>query len=112
MADLVLGPLLRYVSDTEATIWVETSEQGEVAVLGAVEPTFTVEGHHYALVRVEGLKPDTVHPYDIRLDGEVRWPEPDSPLPPSSLRTLGGSGALDVAFGSCRVAVPHEEPWT
>jgi hypothetical protein len=112
MADLVLGPLLRYVSETEATIWVETDEPCEVAVLGAVEPTFGVEGHHYALVRVEGLKPDTEHPYDVRLDGEVAWPEADSPLPPPSLRTLGGEGPLDVAFGSCRVAVPHEEPYT
>jgi hypothetical protein len=112
MADLVLGPMLRYVSDTEATIWVETDEPCEVAALGAVEPTFTVEGHHYALVRVEGLKPDTEHPYDVRLDGDVAWPEPESPLPPPSLRTLGGSGPLDVAFGSCRVAVPHEEPYT
>ena len=34
MADLVLGPLLRYVSETEATIWVETSERCEVEVLG------------------------------------------------------------------------------
>jgi PhoD-like phosphatase len=112
MADLVLGPLLRYVSDTEATLFVETDEACEVSVLGAVEPTFGVYGHHYALVRVEGLKPATEHPYDVRLDGEVRWPEPGSALPPSSLRTLGGEGALDVAFGSCRVAVPHEEPWT
>jgi hypothetical protein len=112
MADLVLGPLLRYVSATEATIWVETDEPCEVTVLGAVEPTFSVEGHHYALVRVEGLKPATEHPYDVRLDGEVRWPEADSPLPPPSLRTLGGRGPLDVAFGSCRVAVPHEEPYT
>src|SRR6201996_2429521 len=112
MADLVLGPLLRYVSDTEATIWGETPEQCEVAVLGAAEPTFSVEGHHYALVRVEGLKPATEHPYDVRLDGEVRWPEADSSLPPPSLRPLGGEGPLDVAFGSCRVAVPHEEAWT
>ncbi len=112
MPDLVLGPLLRYVSETEATLFVETDEQCEVSILGAVEPTFRVEGHHYALVRVEGLKPATDHPYDVRLDGEVRWPEPDSALPPSSLRTLGGEGPLDVAFGSCRVAVPHEEPYT
>jgi PhoD-like phosphatase len=112
MADLVLGPLLRYLSDTEATVWVETDAACEVAILGAVEPTFHVEGHHYALVRVEGLKPATEHPYDVRLDGEVRWPATGSGLPPSSLRTLGGDGALDVAFGSCRVAVPHEEPWT
>jgi hypothetical protein len=112
MADLVLGPLLRYVSETEATIWVEADEPCEVAILGAVEPTFRVEGHNYALVRVEGLKPDTEHLYDVRLDGELRWPEPGSPLPPSALRTLGGEGPLDVAFGSCRVAVPHEAPWT
>jgi hypothetical protein len=112
MADLVLGPLLRYVSETEATIFVETDGPCEVAVLGAVEPTFGVDGHHYALVRVEGLKPATQHPYDVRLDGEVRWPQPGSALPPSSLRTLGGEGPLDVAFGSCRVAVPHAEPWT
>jgi hypothetical protein len=112
MADLVLGPMLRYVSETEATVWVETDAPCEVAVLGAVEPTFTVEGHHYALVRIEGLKADTEHPYDVRLDGQVAWPEPDSPLPPPSLRTLGGDGPLDVAFGSCRVAVPHEEPYT
>jgi PhoD-like phosphatase len=112
MAELVLGPLLRYVSETEATLFVETDDACEVSVLGATEPTFRVEGHHYALVRVEGLKPATDHPYDVRLDGVVRWPEPESTLPPSSLRTLGGDGALDVAFGSCRVAVPHEEPYT
>ncbi len=112
MADLVLGPLLRYLSDTAATIWVETDGPCEVAVLGAVEPTFGVAGHHYALVRIEGLKPATEHPYDVRLDGEVRWPPADSPLPPPTLRTLGGEGPLDVAFGSCRVAVPHEEPYT
>src|ERR1700749_1872085 len=112
MADLVLGPLLRYVSDTEATIWVETSEQCEVAVLGAVEPTFSVEGHHYALVRVEGLKPATEHPYDVRLDGEVRWPPAESGLRPSSPRTFGGGGPLDVAFASCPVAGPPAEPWT
>ena len=112
MADLVLGPLLRYVSETEATLWVETDEACEVSVLGATEPTFRVEGHHYALIRVEGLKPATDHPYDVRLDGQVRWPEPDSPLPPSSLRTLGGEEPLDLAFGSCRVAVPHEDPYT
>src|SRR6201992_3177851 len=112
MAKLVLGPLLRYVSETEAPVWVETDEQCEVSILGAVEPTFRVEGHHYALVRVEGLKAGTEHPYDVKLDGEGAWPEPDSALPPASLKTRGGDGPLDVAFGSCRVAVPHEDPYT
>src|SRR6188472_2730766 len=49
MPDLLIGPLLRYVSETEATIWVEASEQCEVEILGRSEPTFRVEDHHYAL---------------------------------------------------------------
>jgi len=55
MATLVLGPLLRYVGTTQATVWVETDAPCEVAVLGARRETFCVEGHHYALVHVEDL---------------------------------------------------------
>ena len=51
MPRLVLGPLLRYVSDTEATVWVETDAPCEVDVLGFSAATFEVGGHHYALVR-------------------------------------------------------------
>jgi PhoD-like phosphatase len=111
MTDLVLGPLLRYVSDTEATIFVETDAACEVEILDAKEPTFRVEGHHYALVRLEGLEPGGSYEYEVALDGAVRWPLADSELPPSTIRTLG-EGALDIRFGSCRVAFPQEEPYT
>ncbi len=73
-ADLVLGPLLRYVGETEATVWVETDSPCEVEVLGRREPTFTVEEHHYALVRIEGLEPAGFYEYEVSLDGERRWP--------------------------------------
>jgi hypothetical protein len=109
--DLVLGPLLRYVSGTEATVWVEADAPCEVRVLGATEPTFEVDGHHYALVRIEGLEPGSSTPYTVELDGEGRWPEAGSELPPSLIRTAG-EGSLDVRFGSCRVALPNEEPYT
>lgn len=112
MSELVLGPLLRYVSDTEATVFVETDSACDVEVLGRWEPTFRVEDHHYALVRLEGLEPGTSYEYEVALDGERRWPEPSSELPPSTIRTLDGSGELDLRFGSCRVAVPHEPPHT
>lgn len=112
MADLVLGPLLRYVSETEATIFVETDAACEVEILGATEPTFRVEGHHYALVRLEGLEPGSSSEYEVALDGERRWPGADSTLPASTIRTLGGEGPLEICFGSCRVALPHEEPYT
>jgi PhoD-like phosphatase len=109
--DLVLGPLLRYVSDTEATIWVEVDAPCEVRVLEATEPSFEVAGHHYALVRLEGLAPGSTTPYTVELDGTERWPQPGSELPPSLIRTIG-DGSLDVRFGSCRVALPNEEPFT
>jgi hypothetical protein len=69
---LVLGPLLRYVGETEATVWVETDAPCEVTVLGRTEPTFHVEGHNYALVYIEGLEPGTATPYEVHLDGERR----------------------------------------
>jgi len=112
VANLVLGPLLRYVSETEATIWVETDAPCEVEILGRTEATFAVEGHHYALVRFEGLEPGGDYEYEVALDGERRWPSPDSELPPSRIQTFASGRPLDVAFGSCRVAVPHEEPYT
>ncbi len=112
MPDLLLGPLLRYVSETEATVWVETDDPCEVEVLGCRERTFGVAGHHYALVRVEGLEPGGFYEYEVNLDGERRWPEPGSELPPSVIRTFSPGKPVDVCFGSCRVALPHEEPYT
>jgi hypothetical protein len=63
--NLVLGPLLRYVGASDATVWVETDASGEVDVLvegsSHRSRTFKVEGHHYALVRVAGLKPGSTY---------------------------------------------------
>jgi hypothetical protein len=70
MTELVLGPVLRYVSDTEATVWVETADSCEVEVLDHRAHTFGVEGHHYALVCIEGLEPGRTYEYGVSLDGE------------------------------------------
>ena len=112
MEEIVVGPLLRYVSETEATVWVETSGPCEVEILGRRERTFGVAGHHYALVRIEGLEPGGFYEYEVALDGERAWPAPDSEMPPSAIRTFSPGKPVDICFGSCRVAVPHEEPWT
>jgi len=112
MPNLILGPLLRYVSETEATVWVETDGPCEVEVLGRRERTFGVCGHHYALVRIEGLEPGGFYEYGVALDGEPAWPATDHDLPPSAICTLEPGKPLDVCFGSCRVAVPHEKPYT
>ena len=64
-AEIVVGPMLRYVGTTTATVWLETSRPCVVTVLGHSTTTFHVEGHHYALVVVGGLEPGTTRPYEV-----------------------------------------------
>ena len=100
----LLGPLLRHVAKTTATIWVETDAPCSVEVLGCAERTFRACGHHYALVRIEGLSAGRETGYEVRLDGVVVWPLPGSVDPPSTIRTLNPARGLHLAFGSCRFA--------
>jgi PhoD-like phosphatase len=112
MPGLFLGPVLRHVGRDDATVWVETDAPCNVEVLGSSDRTFTVEGHHYALVCIEGLTPGAVESYDLRLDGETVWPPADYDFPAPTIRTLDGGGPVRVVFGSCRVALPHRPPYT
>ena len=111
MPELVLGPLLRYVGETEAVIWVETDGPCEVEVLGTRERTFCVCDHHYALVCCGGLERGAWHEYDVKLDGEPVWPLNDG-FPPSAFRTYPKEESLEVVFGSCRLAAPHVPPYS
>jgi hypothetical protein len=111
MPSLVLGPLLRYVGETEAVLWVETDSDCEVEILGTRERTFCVCEHHYALVCCGDLEPGTWHEYEVLLDGERAWPRDDG-FPASAFRTYPKDRPLKLVFGSCRVAAPHEPPYT
>ncbi|WP_156384210.1 alkaline phosphatase D family protein [Marmoricola sp. Leaf446] len=131
-AELVLGPLLRFVDHTEAAVWVETDRACTVRVTagtaGGEARTFGVHGHHYALVEVGGLEPGTVTAYDVELVVEDTvthvWP-PDRhvavgptedsaadatelDLPPSVISTLRRGKPPRIAFGSCRTSVSHD----
>ncbi|WP_250403654.1 alkaline phosphatase D family protein [Streptomyces cellostaticus] len=111
MAELRLGPLLRCTDGSFATVWVETSESCTVRVRcsdGAVgtASTFQVAGHHYALVTVTGLRAGTAPSYEVLLDGTTVWPLPDSPFPPSVIRSPAPGDAVRITFGSCRWATP------
>ena len=101
---LLLGPVLRHVSDTTAVVWVQTDCAGTVEVLGCSARTFAVQRCHYGLVTVTGLTPDTVTEYDVKVDGKPVWPRADSPFPPSVIRTRGPASThrLQAIFGSCR----------
>ncbi|MFJ3795571.1 alkaline phosphatase D family protein [Streptomyces sp. NPDC090088] len=111
MAELRLGPLLRYTDGSSATVWVEASRPCTAEVrcqdgAGGAARTFQVAGHHYALVPVTGLTPGTSPSYEVILDSTRVWPLPDSRFPPPVIRVPAEGDRLDVVFGSCRWAAP------
>src|ERR687897_3799704 len=110
--ELNLGPLLRYAGETDATIWVETDAACEVEVVGHTARTFQIEGHHYALVRLTDLEPGNTYEYEVSLDDTKVWPDDENDFPPSVIRTILPDGGLNLSYGSCRVSVPHESPYT
>ncbi|MEP7179830.1 MAG: alkaline phosphatase D family protein, partial [Pseudonocardiales bacterium] len=110
MSQILIGPLLRHVGSSSATVWVETDQPCEVEVLGCRERTWSVAGHHYALVLVEGLRPGTSTPYEVRLDGAIAWPPENSTRPPSRIRTLSEDRPVRISFGSCRYATDAAVP--
>ena len=109
---LLLGPLLRYVDETSASVWVETRGPGTVSVTrGATTSsarTFRVHDHHYALVELDDLEPGTAEAYTLAVDGEQAWPEAASPFPAPVISTLEAGRPLRLAFGSCRTSVSHD----
>ncbi|HEX6513989.1 MAG TPA: alkaline phosphatase D family protein [Nocardioidaceae bacterium] len=110
---LVLGPLLRYVDQHSASVWVETRDSARVVVRAGERSwegrTFRAHGHHYALVEVVDLEPGTVTAYSVEVDGIPAWPEPGSTYPPSVIATLQPGRRLRMAFGSCRTTASYDE---
>ena len=114
-ARLLIGPLLRRVVGTRATVWVEASAPAVVTVRAAggasgTAPTFSSYDHHYALVVVEGLAPDSAASYEVLIDDEMAWPVPESGFPLSVIRTRAADDRdqpVRLIFGSCRKTTQH-----
>ena len=106
MVSLLVGPLLRHVGAHDATIWVETDAPCNVEVrsgaISATEPTFSIAGHSYAIVVLEGLEPGSSGTYAVYLDGEPVWPPAGSRYPASLIRTIDPERPIRLLFGSCR----------
>jgi PhoD-like phosphatase len=107
---LILGPMLRYVDETSATVWVRTAASARVTVERAGRSwsaaTVAVHGSHYALVVLDGLLPGTDDTYAVRVDDVPVWPRPG--MPPSRIRTLDPNRLPHFAFGTCRTTGPHD----
>ncbi|MEO8851272.1 MAG: alkaline phosphatase D family protein [Allobranchiibius sp.] len=115
-ADLVLGPLLRHVSETTATIWVQTSAAGRVEVRADGRSwsaaTFSAHQNHYSIVLVDGLEPGSVQDYVVAVDGDVVWPPIDDPYQPCRIATVDPTKKPHFLYGSCRTSVGHDEEGT
>ena len=116
---LVLGPLVRFVDQTSASVWVETRDHARVTVrcggLAWTTGTFAAHGHHYALVVADGLEPGSTTPYTLEVDGATVWPPGQgdgAQYPPSVIATLKPGKPLRMAFGSCRTSVGHDREGT
>ncbi|WP_166879543.1 alkaline phosphatase D family protein [Salinibacterium sp. ZJ450] len=109
---LLLGPMMRYVDETSASIWVETRERAEVRVIAEGRSwqtdTFAVHGHHYALVVADGLQPGTTLPYLVEVNGVPAWPLEGASFPPSVIASRMPGKPLRLAYGSCRTSVSHD----
>jgi phosphodiesterase/alkaline phosphatase D-like protein len=110
----MLGPLLRYVGEREASVWVETDAECTVEIrageVTSTERTFAVAGHHYALVVLAGLAPGSSTPYEVRLDAgpDPVWPAPGSTYPASRIRTVDVTRPVRLIFGSCHEPLEPE----
>src|SRR6478735_5928743 len=104
---LVLGPMLRHIGETDASVWVETSAASVVTVEADGRewraPTFAVKGHHYALVIVDGLTTGDELPYAVRIGDEAVWPPVGQAFPPPRIRTIDRSRSEERRVGKeCR----------
>lgn len=106
MPDIVLGPVQRGIGTAGLRIWLEVDAPCEVEVLGHRDRSWSVEGHHYALVELDRIAPGTDTEYDVRLDGEVVWPAPDDTLPRPRIRSWDEEAEIRLVVGSCRQAAP------
>jgi hypothetical protein len=111
MTDLRLGPVLRFAGETDATVWLEADEACDFEILGHRSSTFCVAGHHYGLIVLQGLEPGAEYSYSVRIGGKVVWPKAGERE--GLIRTTDSStDRLNLAFGTCRKAVPNEPPYT
>jgi hypothetical protein len=113
MPQLLLGPVLRHVDATGATVWVEVDAPGFVTVdvtlpdgstVRGGDRTLSLHGHHFALVVVDGLPTGRSLPYTVSVDDVGVWPLVGSSWPASRISTPAPGDELRLAFGSCRRA--------
>ena len=85
--ELILGPMLRYLDEPPGDdLGGDRRRPARSRCWGAGSPRSASRTTTTRSCRSPDLEPGETYPYEVRLDGEVRWPEPDSDFPPSAIR--------------------------
>ena len=107
-SSLVVGPLLRYVGTTTATVWVETDaaggRRGARATRRARSTCSGITTRSWCS-RTSSLDRST--PYDVRLDGALGLAAARTVGPTPAIHTREGERQARLVFGSCRVGAPR-----
>ena len=91
MAELLLGPLLRYVGETRRPSGSRPTRRARWRCSAAARGRSTSPATTTRSCTSRASSPARRPPYEVALDGERRWPEPDSRRSRrASIRTLGG----------------------
>ena len=107
---LIHGPMVGSVTDHSASIWLRTSQPGEVRVLLTADSTTAVsertspESDFTARIELKNLDADQEHSYQVLVDGEA--------VASGKFRTFpsqGQSGVFSVGFGGGAGYVPEWE---
>lgn len=110
------GPMLGCLAADGAKVWLRTTKSAKVevkAVVDGIEKSFgpvesTAESDLVAIVPVSGLKPGTVTPYRVLVDGkEITIPKNAAITTPSDDRSV----KTRITFGTCqhRWGIAHRE---
>jgi len=115
---LLHGPMLGHVTDQAASFWVRTATEADIEVLVRAGQDNQIKtgsassssGADYtAVVRVEGLQPDTTYSYQLKINGrEMTAPTPSFKTYPQP----GEHSKFKVVFTACAGYAPeHEHVW-
>ena len=114
MSELVLGPLLRYVDDRSASVWVETEDRPRsrwwrvTTRRGRRRSPCTTTTTPSSASTTSSRARST--PYRVEVDGAQVWPPADSTVPAvDDRRRSTRASRCGWRSGSCRTSVSHDE---
>ena len=112
MPSLVLGPLLRYVGETDAVLWVETDS--DVRGRGARRRASAPSACATTTTRSSAAAASSPAPGTSTrcCSTASACGRATTASPPARFHTYPKDTPLKLVFGSCRVAAPHEPPYT